>query len=83
MQFGCALPHILQSIWEEDPVKGTVLVYNMDFTDAYDCGTFRMYQVVSFAYVVPSAAADDCVIICIDLVLMMVWVDSPKYFCAI
>ena len=49
MQFGCTLPHILQSIWEEDPVKGTVLVYNMDFMDAYDCGTFRMDQVVSFA----------------------------------
>ena len=35
-----------------------------------------------FAYVVPLDPEDYCIIICIDLVLPMGWVDSPKFFCA-
>ena len=37
----------------------------------------------AFAYAVPGASEDDFVIICIGLVLPMVGVDSPKYFCTI
>ena len=51
-------------------------------TDAYHRGTLRPAQVGAFAYFVPSASEDNCAIICIDLVLPMGWVDSPKYFCA-
>ena len=53
----------------------------MDITDAYHRGTLRTSQVGSFVYAVPSSATDDCVIICIDLVIPMGWVESPKYFC--
>ena len=38
---------------------------------------------VPFAYVVPAAARDNCVIIYINLVLPMGWMDLPKYFCTI
>ena len=54
----------------------------MDVTDAYHRGTLRPSQVVAFTYVVPLAAAYDCVIICIDLVIPTGWFDSPKHFCA-
>ena len=37
----------------------------------------------SFAYVVPASVEADCVIIYINLVILMRWVDSPKFFCAI
>ena len=40
------------------------------------------YQVGAFAYVIPSAADNDCIIICIDMVLPMGWVESTKFFCA-
>ena len=33
-------------------------------------------------YIVPSAPVDNCIIIFIDLVLPMGWLDSPKFFCA-
>ena len=33
-------------------------------------------------YVVQSSTEGDGVIICIDLVLLIGWVDSPKFFCA-
>ena len=36
-----------------------------------------------FAYVILLASEENCIIIFIDLVLLMGWVDSPKYFCAI
>ena len=36
----------------------------------------------AFAYVVPSVPDDDVILICIDLVLPMGWVESPKFFFA-
>ena len=36
----------------------------------------------AFAYIISSAPGDEGTIICIDLVLPMGWVDSPKFFCA-
>ena len=36
----------------------------------------------AFAYVVPSVPEEDAILICIDLVLPMGWVESPKFFCA-
>ena len=83
MKFGHAFPHILQEIWEADLVQGSVRLSSMDVTDAYHCCTLRPAQVGYFPYVVPGAAKYNCLIICIDLVLPMVWVGSPKYFCAI
>ena len=34
-------------------------------------------------YIVSSAPGDEGNIICFDLVLLMGWVDSPKFFCAV
>ena len=82
MQFVCAFPRILQAICEADQVQGPDRVSNLDVTDAYHCGTLWLDQVGAFAYVVPAASENNCVIICINLVLPMGWVDSPNYFCA-
>ena len=54
----------------------------IDVIYAYYCGILRMYKVGDFAYVISSAAEDNCIIICINLVLPMEWVESLKYFCA-
>ena len=54
----------------------------LDVTDAYNCGSVKPAQVGTFAYRIPSAPVDDGTIICIDPVLLMGWVDSPKCFCA-
>ena len=51
--------------------------------DAYHRSTLCLSQVGVFAYVIPPAADSDCVIVCIDLVLPIIWVDSPKFFCAL
>ena len=37
----------------------------------------------AFTYVVPLAPEDDDVIICINLVLLMGWLDSPMFFHAL
>ena len=36
----------------------------------------------AFAYIIPSAPGEEGIFICIDLVLPMGWVDSPKFLCA-
>ena len=36
----------------------------------------------AFAYAIPSVLYKYCIIMCVNLVLTMVWVDSPKFFCA-
>ena len=82
MQFRRALPRILQVIWEADPAEGPVRVSKLDVTDAYHRGTLKPSQVGAFAYIVPSLPDDDAILICINLLLPMGWVDSPKFFCA-
>ena len=54
----------------------------LNVTDIYHHSTLKPSQVGAFAYVVPSLPDEDLVLICIDLVLLVGWVDSPKLFCA-
>ena len=80
MQFGRAFLRILQAIWEADTEKGPVRVSKLDVADAYHRGILKPSQVGAFAYVVPSVPEGDDILICIDLVLPMGWVNSPKVF---
>ena len=54
----------------------------LDFTYAYHLGTITPSQVGAFVYVIPLVPEDEGCIIFINLVLLMGWVDSPKFFCA-
>ena len=54
----------------------------LDVTDAYHRIPLKPSQVGAFAYVVPLVPDKDVILICINLVLPMGWVDSPKFFCA-
>ena len=83
IQFGRAFPRTLQEIWKADPFQGPVQVSKMDVTDAYHRGTLRPVQVGAFDYVVPASSEDNGVIICINLVLPMGWVDPPNHFYAL
>ena len=51
----------------------------MYVTDIYHQVTLLPYQVGDFAWL--SSADYECIIVCIDLVLPMGWVVSPKFFC--
>ena len=82
IHFGRAFPRIIQAIWEADPEEGPVRVSKLDVKDAYHRVILQPFQVGVFAYVVPSVTDDDVILICINLVLRMVWVNSPKFFCA-
>ena len=81
MQFGRTLSHILQEIWEAEPAKGPVRVSNMDVMDAYHRGMICPSYLGSFAYAIPSADDDVCIIICIGMILHMGWLNSHKFFC--
>ena len=81
MQIGCELPHILQAIWEADPSEGPVQVSKIDVTDVYHQGTLWTSQVGTFTYVGTSAPDDYCMMFFVNIVLLMGWADSPKFFC--
>ena len=49
LQFGRAFPHILQVVWEADPVQGPARVSKLDVTDMYHHGTIKPLQVGTFA----------------------------------
>ena len=54
----------------------------MDVPNAYHLGILWKSQMGAFLYVIPSKSEDDGIILCIDLVPLMGWVESPKFFCA-
>ena len=81
MQFRHALPSIIQVIWEAYMADGPVRIPKLDVTDVYHRDTLRLPQVGAFAYIIPLATDYDDIIICINLVFLVVWVDSPNFFC--
>ena len=54
----------------------------LDVIYAYHHGTFQKSWVGTFTYVIPLATSNDCIIICMNVVLPIGWLDSPKFFCA-
>ena len=64
------------------PPKSPSRFSKLNVTDAYHRDTLWQSQVSVFAYIFPSAPDNSCIIICINLVLPMVWVDSLNFFCA-
>ena len=61
---------------------GSGMHVKLDVTYNYHQGNLCPSQVGALAYVIALVAEDNYVIICIEIVLPMVWVDSPKLFCA-
>ena len=82
MQFGCNFPYTPQAICGAELSEGPVCVSKLGVTTVYHQGTLWPSHVGAFACVVPSVPEDYGIIICIDLFLLMVWVYSPKFFCA-
>ena len=82
MQFWHALPRIIQVLWEAYLFEGPVRVPKLGVTNVYHCDTLRPPQVSAFAYIIPLVPDYDGIIICINMVFLVVLVDSPKFFCA-
>ena len=78
-KIGC-LARFLQKIWEADPADSSVYLSKWDVSNAFHRCNLRPSDVKSFAYVVPVLSSDPDVLICINLVLPMGWVNSPDLF---
>ena len=81
MQSGRDFLCIHQAIWEADPEGGPVQFSKLDVTDTYHLGNLQPSQFGAFAYVAPLVPDDDVIIVCINLVFPMGWVESLKFFC--
>ena len=82
IQFGACLPRFLQTIWEVDPAEGNVLLSKWDISYTFHRCPIRAEHIGAFTYVVPPLPSDTTIILCINLVLPMGWVNSPDMFCA-
>ena len=82
IQFGSCLARLLQKVWEANPADGPVYLSKWDISDAFHRCNLRPSDVGSFAYVVPALSSDPAVLLCIDLVLPMGWINSPDLFCS-
>ena len=72
MQFGACVAHILQNIWDAEPVDGLVWLSKWDILDAFYRCNLRPSDIGKFLYV----------LLCINMVLPMDWLTSPDFFCA-
>lgn len=79
-QFGSCLPRLLQKLWEGDPSDGPVFLSKWDISDAFHRYNLKAGDVGAFAYLVSALPSDAAILICIDLVLPMGWVNSPDLF---
>ena len=82
IQFGACLARILKKIWEANPEDGPVWFTKWYISDAFHRCNLRPTDIGNFTYAVPPLPANPTVIICIDLVLLMGWVNSPEFFCS-
>ena len=82
IQFGSCLTRLLQQIWEANPSEGPVFLSKWDISDAFHHCHIRPEDVGTFSYVVPPIPSGPQLLLCIDLVLPMGWVNSPDLFCA-
>ena len=75
-------PDSFKNILEADPVGGTVWLSKWDISDVFHCCPLRAAHIGAFTYVVSPLPSDTPILPCINLVLPMVWVNSPDMFCA-
>ena len=82
MQFGTCLSHILQKIWEANPADAPVWLFKWGISDTFHRCNLLPSDIRKFTYVVPPLLVDPNVLICIELVIPMGWVNSPELFCS-
>ena len=69
-------------IWEADRIDGPVYLSKWDISDNFHRYNLRPVDVGIFSYIVPPLPGDPHLLLCIDLVLPMGWVNSPDLFCS-
>ena len=81
MKFGTCLACLLQKQLGANPAGGPVWLSQWDISDAFHWFNLRLSDVIKFNYVVSPLPEDTSIILCINLVLTMGWVNSPYFFC--
>ena len=75
-------PQIPSKIWEADPSEGPVWLSKWDISDEFHWCHLQAAHIGAFTYVVPPLPSDTEILLCIDLVLPMGWVNSSDMLCA-
>ena len=80
IHFGACLAHLLQKVWKADPEDCLFWLSKWYISDAFNRCNLRPTNIGNFTYDVPPLLADLTVLICINLVILMGWVNSLALF---
>lgn len=81
MQFGKALPRLLQKIRFADPSLGPVYILKVDVADGFYRIWVEAQSVPSLGVCFPNLPGEEA-LVAFPLALPMGWTESPPYFCA-
>jgi len=81
MQFGAALPRILQKLAYANPAFGPPLLAKIDLSNGYYCVPLSAHAALQLAVVLPPDGQSGR-LLGIPLSLPMGWSESPPYFCS-
>ena len=82
IQFGHALQRILQRMYDADPRHGPIYIIKVDIADGFYCVGLAPEDVPSLGSCLPTGP-DGKTLVAFPLVLLIGWVESPPYFCAV
>ena len=80
MQFDPFLAQIHQRIWGADPKEGPIWIPEWNISDSFHQCNIRQTDVGKFASMVPPVTYDNFYLLCINLVIPIVLVNSPEFF---
>jgi hypothetical protein len=82
MQFGRTLLRVLQEIVYANPEHGPVSMFKLDIADGFYRVWLKPEDIPKLAVSFPTSNTEDPVL-AFPLALLMGWVESPPYFCAV
>lgn len=82
MQFGRALPRLLQRIYEADPAHGPVHMLKVDLSDGFYRVWITESDIPKLGVALPPGPNGEQ-LVAFPLCLPMGWVESPPHFCAV
>ena len=82
LQFGFALPRILQKLHRADTRRGTIYLAKVDMADAFMRVWLAIPHLLSLGAILPRYPGEEP-LVALPMILPMGWLSSPQYLCAV
>ena len=82
LQFGYALPRLIQKLQRADTRCGPIFLAKIDVADAFMRIPLVVHHVAALGALLPARPGEEP-LVAFPLILPMGWIDSPQYLCAV